>query len=126
MDASTFYAVTGTISFLYTLYAGASYYTYSSKALLSSSVAKRMLKKNEFTHVFDVRTKTEYDLGHYPGAKHVSVLTFSNKKFNTYNKSQPVLVYCNTGQRARRAVDLLLSYGFTNVKYIAGSYTSLL
>ena len=41
------------------------------------------------------------------------------------NKKRNIVVYCNTGQRARSAAEYFKSYGYENVFYIAGSYSSL-
>ena len=38
---------------------------------------------------------------------------------------EEILVYCNTGQRARRAAEVLRKLGYKNVYYIESSYTSL-
>jgi len=46
---------------------------------------------------------------------------------NNYRTPQAgLLVYCNTGQRARFAAEKLEGLGFKDVYYIAGLYTSLL
>ena len=47
------------------------------------------------------------------------------KKHNI-KKSETLLVYCNTGQRARSAADKLNDAGIKNVVYIAGSYKSIM
>ena len=42
------------------------------------------------------------------------------------DKDEPILIYCNTGQRARYASEKLQKIGFNNVYYIASSYLNLL
>ena len=77
--------------------------------------------------MIDVRTQAEWNLGHYPGALHVPVSDIpESKKLKRVPKSAAVLVYCNTGQRARRAAVLLQEAGYKNVRYIAEGYGSLL
>ena len=75
--------------------------------------------------VVDVRTKMEYNMGHYPGALHLPVSNMNEKSTSKLNKSKIVIVYCNTGQRARRAAEVLKKYEFNNVYYIANSYKTL-
>jgi rhodanese-related sulfurtransferase len=41
-------------------------------------------------------------------------------------KSLPILIYCNTGNRARRASELLKKMGYEHVYYIADTYKTLL
>lgn len=80
MSSSTF-LYTGILSGLYTIYAGLNYYTLTGKGLLSSEKAKKMISSGDITMVVDVRTKFEWDRGHYKGAKHISVTSLSHDKF---------------------------------------------
>jgi rhodanese-related sulfurtransferase len=50
----------------------------------------------------------------------------THERLNQLDKNKTYLVYCNTGQRARRAVEVMNQNGFKNVSYIAGTYLSLL
>jgi rhodanese-related sulfurtransferase len=75
--------------------------------------------------VVDVRTKFEWDRGHYKGAKHIPVTSLKESKFKGVPKGTGILVYCNTGQRARSAADTIRGYGFENVFYIEGGYWTL-
>jgi phage shock protein E len=100
-------------------------YTYMGQNLISASEAKRLIKKGKIKKVIDVRTITEYRLGHYPKALHIPVNKI-NKKTTTELPKKGLLVYCNTGQRARFAAEKLEELGFEDVYYIAGPYTGLL
>jgi phage shock protein E len=100
-------------------------YTYMGQNLISASEAKRLIKKGKIKKVIDVRTITEYRLGHYPRALHIPVNKI-NKKTTTELPKKGLLVYCNTGQRARFAAEKLEELGFEDVYYIAGPYTGLL
>ena len=92
---------------------------------ISSRVARMMLKSNEITKVIDVRTKTEYDIGHHPGSVHVPLGSLNAAAMRGTRKDTGILVYCNTGQRARAGAELLRDLHYTNVYYISGPYTSL-
>ncbi len=101
-------------------------YAMGGAAYISAEEAKQKLSNNEFDVVLDVRTNMEYNLGHYPNAKHIPVTMIQERVPNEIPyRSTRILVYCNTGQRARKASETLLSLGYKNVRYIAGSYTTL-
>jgi|TARA_R110000787_G_scaffold276034_1_gene384877 phage shock protein E len=100
-------------------------YTYYGQNLVSAEEAKRLIKDGKIKKVIDVRTITEYRMGHYPRALHIPVDKM-NEKTTTELPRRGLLVYCNTGQRARFAAEKLESLGFKDVYYIAGLYTSLL
>lgn len=103
-------------------------YSMTSPYRISPVEAKRRLSLGQFDVVLDVRTAAERDLiGSYPGSVHIPGAELEKEfppKFP--NKEVRVLVYCNTGQRARRATETLHALGYPNVVYIAGSHLTLL
>jgi phage shock protein E len=122
----TFWWVTGGIAASYTVVAGLQLYSLLGKYRLSASQAKQRIKNGDIRHVIDVRTDLEWKAGHYDDAIHIPIATIpKSKKLNKIPKSSTLLVYCNTGQRARRAAELLRKDGYQNVYYIAESYRSL-
>lgn len=116
---------TGIVSGLYSLYAFASYYTYSGANLISADIAKQYINNKKITVIIDVRTNTEYNLGHYPNSINIPVSEITKDKLN-YPKDTGILVYCNTGQRARKASETINSFGFNNVYYIASTYKTIM
>jgi rhodanese-related sulfurtransferase len=103
------------------------YYTFYSPLWISASEAKKRLADGTFTRVLDVRTDTEYNLGHYPEAVHIPTQKLDEElERKLPNKQAGILIYCNTGQRSRYAADLLKAKGYKNVRYISGPYWSLL
>jgi phage shock protein E len=103
------------------------YYTYNSPLWISAEDAKKALANRQFSTVLDVRTDTEYNLGHYPEAVHIPTAKLASEvERRLPNKQTGILVYCNTGQRSRYAADMLKAKGYTNVRYISGPYWSLL
>ena len=103
------------------------YYTFSSPYKVSSEKAKRLLSEGKIDIVLDVRTKMEYDLGHYPEAVHLPTAILSEEVETVIpDKEASILIYCNTGQRSRWATDVLRKKGYKNVVYITGPYWSLL
>jgi phage shock protein E len=100
-------------------------YTYFGPNLISSEEAKKHIKSGKIKAVIDVRTIMEYRAGHYPKAIHIPVNKINEKTTSELPK-KGLLVYCNTGQRARFAAEKLESLGFEDVSYIAGLYSTLL
>ena len=99
-------------------------YTLTGENLVSSEEAKKMIRSGKIKKVIDVRTMAEYRVGHYRGALHIPVNKI-NKKTTMELPKKGLLVYCNTGQRARFAAEKLEELGFEDVYYIAGHYSTL-
>jgi rhodanese-related sulfurtransferase len=99
-------------------------YTFLGAKLISSKEAKKLIRSGKIKRVIDVRTNAEYKAGHYRGAIHIPVNKI-NKKTTRKLPKKGLLVYCNTGQRARYAAETLEKLGFKDVYYIAGHYSSL-
>ena len=122
---STLFLSSGIGALVYSIYAFANYYTLSGVDLLEPREAKRKIKTKEIEYVVDVRTQTEWNMGHYPGAVHIPVTEIAEEKMPKSSKNKGILVYCNTGQRARRAAETLKLNGYKKVYYIAGTYSSI-
>jgi len=110
--------------FVITAVSAALAYTYMGQNLISSREAKRLIKEGKIKKVVDVRTNAEWRAGHYPGAVHIPA-TMINRKTTAQLPKKGLLVYCNTGQRARFAAEKLRELGFKDVYYIAGTHSSL-
>lgn len=123
---STLWLYTSIASGIATLVSLANYYTYSGSSLISHQKAKKLLKENKINHIIDIRTKMEFDAGHYPSAIHIPVTDISEETTKNLSKDSSILVYCNTGQRARFAANKLNKLGFKNVVYIPGTYKQIL
>ena len=96
-------------------------YATMGEGLLSAEMARNMIQSGDINTVVDVRTKREWDLGHYKGAIHAP-----GGNLTMTPHSAGILVYCNTGQRARAAAEKIRGLGFENVYYIKGGYWTLL
>ena len=107
------------------------YYSYhyatTSPYLLSGSKAKELIKNKEIDVVLDVRTDLERStLGFYPGSVHIQSADLAQQMTAQFpNKETRILAYCNTGHRAKMAVNKLHELGYKNVFYIATTYKSL-
>jgi phage shock protein E len=68
--------------------------------------------------VIDVRTSNEYADGYIDGANLVDVSAPGfNETINKLapNKSEPVYLYCRSGARSKRAMDMLKNEGYTQI-----------
>jgi len=84
-------------------------------SIISVPDAYQLVKAADKNTMFlDVRTPGEYQSGHVPHAKLIPVQTLANR-LNEVPKDKKVIVYCESGVRAGRAAELLVSQGYTNV-----------
>lgn len=70
--------------------------------------------------LLDVRTPQEYREGHIPGSKNVPLQSLGEARLPAAGKDTPLFVYCHSGARSRRAVNLLARMGYGNTKNIGG------
>ena len=112
------------IAFIYFSYQ----YAVSSKYRISSEKAKQMIMDKKIDLVLDVRTDIERTtLGYYPGSVHIQSSDLEKRMNDEYpNKDLHIIIYCNTGHRARLAADKLHKMGYKNAMYISSSYGSLI
>jgi len=105
-------------------------YLYATDSIhrISSQEAKRRIQSGKIDVILDVRTNVEQStLGFYPGSVHIPSADIERMIPNRYpNKQTRILVYCNTGHRARMATDKLHALGYKNAVYISSGYTSLM
>lgn len=103
------------------------YYSYQSPLSVTPEVAKTQLQYQQYDAVVDVRTDNEWEFGHYPLAIHIPIQSIRDElPIRIPKKESRILFYCNTTVRARKAAEEAQRIGYTNVKYLIGSYTSLL
>lgn len=94
----------------------------ASKGLLvNASAAIRLMNNSKDALIIDIRSESDYKTGHIKGAKNAPLKDFSSniKKYSEY-KSRPVLVYCNSGNTALRAIKTLKKEGFEKINNLEG------
>jgi rhodanese-related sulfurtransferase len=103
-------------------------YAVSSKHRVSSEKAKELIKNNKNILVLDVRTDIERStLGYYPGSIHIQSADLEKRMTAEYpDKNKHILIYCNTGHRARMAAEKLQNMGYKNAVYISSTYKTLM
>ncbi len=109
---------------IYQLYIIATY----SPFRITAEEARKRLAAHEFDVVLDVRTDVERKtLGFFPRSLHIPRDRLEVDFHHAYpEKEARILVYCNTGHRARLATDELHKMGYTNAVYISSSHMSLI
>lgn len=102
-------------------------YAMDSPYRISTEEAKRRLANQQFDLILDVRTDAEVRaLGIYPGAVHIPAANLKTGMKSQYrDTSMRILLYCNSGQRARKAAEMLQEMGYKNAVYYAGPYQAL-
>jgi hydroxyacylglutathione hydrolase len=71
--------------------------------------------------VVDVRTPTEWEGGHVPGARYLFLPELA-EKLDKLDKNRPVVTYCASGYRSSIAASLLQAKGFAKVYNTPGSW----
>lgn len=85
----------------------------------------RELIQTHGAKVVDVRTQAEWNSGHYKGAIHIPVSKIRELAPKKLDRTDMIVLYCNTGTRARNAVDVFQELGYKNISYIAETYHEL-
>ena len=71
--------------------------------------------------IVDVRSPSEWQAGHIPGAKHIFLPELAERR-GELDARRPVAVHCASGYRASLAASILQMEGFQNVASIPGSW----
>jgi adenylyltransferase/sulfurtransferase len=77
------------------------------------------LHRDDAPFLLDVREPNEWEIGHLPGATRISVNELQNR-LNELDTAREMVVYCRSGVRSGRAVDMLRVAGFRKVKNMTG------
>lgn len=84
------------------------------------AVLERLLEEaNADFLLIDVRTDAEYSQGHIPGSMQIDYRVIADAMAEV-DRTQPVVVYCRTGNRSAHAERTLRTMGFTEVYDFGG------
>ncbi|VYU09970.1 Thiosulfate sulfurtransferase PspE precursor [Clostridium tertium] len=87
---------------------------------ITSEEAKEEMNNGDVT-ILDVRTEEEYNSGHIENSILITVDDIESKAEEILsNKDEKILVYCRSGNRSKKAADLLVKMGYTNVYDFGG------
>ncbi len=103
-------------------------YAMNSPYRIEAEEAKKRIASGDVDVILDVRTVLERNnLGFYPNSLHIPSGELESKVEEAIPvKSTRIIVYCNTGQRARAAVEKLRKLGYMDVAYISGNHTTIM
>ncbi len=103
-------------------------YAMNSPYRIEAEEAKKRISSGDVDVILDVRTVLERNnLGFYPNSLHIPSGELESKVEEAIPvKSTRIIVYCNTGQRARAAVEKLRKLGYMDVAYISGNHTTIM
>lgn len=74
----------------------------------------RNIIENPNNIVIDVRNPNEYSTMHIKNAVNIPVQNIRMYE-NEYSNKEKIMVYCSTGNRAKEAIRILNSMGYTNI-----------
>lgn len=88
---------------------------------ISAVDAKERIDSGDDLIILDVRTQSEYDAGHIPGAILIPNETISDTPPAALpDKDAEILIYCRSGNRSEQAARKLVAMGYTNVYDFGG------
>ena len=92
---------------------------------------KRNIKEISFEDIekenyvlIDVRSKREYLEGHLNGAINIP-LSIIKKSMNNIEKNKKILVYCQSGNRSKKALKILEDLGYTDIYNLKGGLENI-
>ena len=91
--------------------------------LISSDEANALLAIEE-VQLIDVRSATEFSVGHIPNSQNIDVLSPSfDEDIKLLDKSKPVMVYCKSGNRSAKCSKKLQAAGFVKIYDLEGGFS---
>ena len=95
-----------------------------SQTLGGAELAER-IRAGDAPFILDVRSRREFNGGHIPGAVNIPYDELAGRLGELDgDKNAEVVVYCQTGQRAVFAADVLARAGYTDVRNLEGHMRS--
>jgi rhodanese-related sulfurtransferase len=80
---------------------------------VSNSEFKQLMNDNPDATLLDVRTPGEWNSGIIPGSKLINLMDPAfGMKVAGFDKEQPVLIYCRSGNRSAYACHMMAQMGF--------------
>lgn len=86
--------------------------------ITTDSVYTMMNRDN--VYIIDVREEYEYNSGHIENAYNIPVFEINKIKISGIPLDGVVIIYCKSGNRSKKAAEILLNFGYENV-YDMGS-----
>ncbi len=90
---------------------------------ISPQDAWGMMQADENVIVLDVRTRSEFEAEHIPGAKLIP-LSELEARLNELDKDKAIIVYCKSGYRSGLASEILADHCFPGIYNMLGGITA--
>lgn len=87
-------------------------------SITTDSVYTMMNREN--VYILDVREEYEYNSGHIENAYNIPVSEINKIKKNEIPLDAVVIVYCQSGNRSKKAAEMLLDLGYKNIYDMGG------
>ena len=88
---------------------------------ITAEEAKEIMGSEEDYVILNVQTQEEYDQGHIPSAVLIPNTEIEARAEEELpDKGQLILVYCRSGNRSKKAAEILVELGYTNIKEFGG------
>lgn len=92
---------------------------------LKSEAFLSRIKEPNMT-IIDVRTADEYNIGHIDGSINMDFYSPDFvSELKKLDKEKPYSIYCRSGSRSAKALEMMSALGFTNIADLDGGYSSL-
>ncbi|MCY3998611.1 MAG: rhodanese-like domain-containing protein [Flavobacteriaceae bacterium] len=93
----------------------------SNYQIVSVEEFKALIKQGH--PIIDVRRPDEFIQGSIPNAVNFNVLD-SNfiRQIDTLDKTKPYLIHCRSGNRSKKAIDIMIDLGFERIYDLEGGY----
>lgn len=91
--------------------------------IIGANTFKQKINKHN-VNLFDVRTAVEFNRGTIKNAINVDFFNKIKflKHFENLDKSEPVYLFCRSGNRSNKAAQLLAKQGFAKIYDLQGGY----
>ena len=87
-----------------------------------ATFSERWAHGRENLTLVDVRSAEEFAAGHLPGAINIPVDQLETR-VSELKSGDEIVVYCLSGVRSARAIELLRGREFTHIEHLAGDYS---
>jgi rhodanese-related sulfurtransferase len=94
------------------------------EVVLSVEKYQAKLAEMEGVQLLDVRTPKEYEDGHIEGAVNIDYFdeSFLSQVEQRFDKDQPVMLYCRSGNRSAKATAIMKEAGFKEIYDLKGGF----
>lgn len=97
--------------------------TAPASTILDNATFKDSISQKK-VQLIDVRTPREYAQGHIDEAINIDFLNANFAEgFDQFDKSQPIYIYCKSGNRSGKAAKQLTELGFEKIYDLKGGYS---